>query len=261
MNFTNFIKKLLVFDVVWGVRSKKLTGIKDKDNLVTDNFTISDVDNSITLNTSVPSFLQVDTYFRIVGGTNDGQLFRVKEIQGNKVITYENITNDTSTVTLDARLWVVHDDENISKASSDGNTIFNLSNTSTTGLDDGSGVAKVFADHYHSESGTGGNTAMGAKTTIVIPANSQQVVDTVALSDFLNMKYFVAFKNDTNDNTKSMEVTVRKTGSTTCFSVSNRLGVGIDLEISPEVTGSNSEMKITNNESYDLTMCFARLTL
>lgn len=261
MNITNFIKKLITLDVIWGTRTKKLTGVKDKNNLITDNFVISDVDNSITFSTAIPDFLQVDTYFRITGGNNDGQLFRVMEIQGNKIITYENLTNDSGSLTLDARLWVVHNDENISKASSNGSTIFNLSNTSTTGLDDGSGIAKVFAEHYHADSGTGGNTALGAKTTFVIPANTESVIDQVALADFFNLKYYSVFSNSDNDNTKSMEVTVKKSALTVCHSISNRIGTGINLEINPTASGSNFEMRVRNNENYDVTMCYAKMTL
>lgn len=149
------MKKLIIFDAIWGTRSKKLAGINDSNNSTNENVTFSDVDNSITFASFVPEFFQEDQYFRVFGGPNDSRLFRVKEIQGNRLITYENLINGTGAITLDARLWVVHNNSSISKSTSTGSTMFNVHNRAPTGISgDASELAITFSEHYHDESGT-----------------------------------------------------------------------------------------------------------
>jgi len=156
MSLSNFLKKLIIFDVIWGTRSKKLAGINDFNNLTTESVTFSSVDNSITFTTpEVPDFFTEDQYFRVFGGANDGRLLRVLEIQGNRLITYENLINDSGSITLDARLWVVHNDPTVSRPTSTGSTMFNVHNRQDTGIDgDASKLAFTFAEHYHDEAGT-----------------------------------------------------------------------------------------------------------
>jgi len=151
MQFISFIKKLIVFDVLWGKRSKILAGIKDGQNKIESNIVINSLDNSITFPTVSPDFLQPEKYFRIFGGTNDSTLFRVKQIIGNKVILYETPIDDSGVRIVDARLWVVHNDTAISKEGKDGNTIFNVHNKTHTNLEDGSKLALAYAEHYHDD--------------------------------------------------------------------------------------------------------------
>lgn len=155
MALSNFLKKLIVFDAIWGTRSKKLAGINDFNNLVNENVTFSSVDNSITFPTTVPDFFQEDQYFRVFGGANDSRLFRIQEIQGNKIITYESLIDDSGTIRLDARLWVVHNNPRISRPTSTGSTMFNVHNRQDTGIEgDASKLALTFAEHYHDEEGS-----------------------------------------------------------------------------------------------------------
>jgi len=195
MNFTSFIKKLLAFDVLFGAKSKKLSGIKDANNLITDAITISSINKTITLTQEIPSYLNVDQYFRITSGVNAGNLFRVKSLGPNTIEVYESISNDSGSITLDARLWVVHDDPTISKAGASGSTVFNVNNTNTTGLDDGSGVAGVNADHYHgdsitdvaaidvsydnSSSGATGDNVQNVLDEIIAGGGSSLLIDTI----------------------------------------------------------------------------------
>lgn len=147
----SFIKKLLLFDVIFGARTKKLAGINDKDNLITTDLVISSTDDSIAFtNNDLPSFLKVNSYFRIFGGPNNNDLFRVQDISGNKLYVYENVSNDTNSRTIDARFWIVHDDNSISRKSPTGGTMFNVDNTDDTGVEcDGSQISKVYTSHYH----------------------------------------------------------------------------------------------------------------
>lgn len=147
-----FIKKLLIFDVIFGSRTKKLAGINDKDNVITTDVVISNVDNSITFpNNNLPDFLRKEgVYFRITGGPNNNALFTVKSFSLNKLFVNETVQNDTASRTVDARLWVVHKDNSISRKSPTGGTMFNVDNMSDTGnACDGSQIAKVYTSHYH----------------------------------------------------------------------------------------------------------------
>jgi hypothetical protein len=155
MSVSKFLKQFIIWDVLFGARTKKLAGINDSNNQIQENVTFSDVDNSVNFPGKVPYWFQVDEYFRVFGGDNDGRLFRVKEIQFDKVITHENLINDTGVRQLDARLWVVHNDPKISRPTSTGSTMFNVHNRENTITpDDASSLAFAFAEHYHDESGT-----------------------------------------------------------------------------------------------------------
>jgi len=155
------MRKLLVFDVIFGARTKKLAGINDKKNFITTDVVISDSDNSITFTSiELPSFFKIDGYFRIFGGPNNKELFRIRDINGNKILTYENVTNDSTARTLDARLWVVHEDNSISRKGPTGGTMFNLDNMEDTGVDcDASQIANIYISHYHTDHAT--NTKIG----------------------------------------------------------------------------------------------------
>ena len=147
-----FIKKLLIFDVIFGARTKKLAGINDKDNLITTNIVIDNIDNSITFtNNDLPNFLKKEgRYFVIFGGPNDQNLFTVKSFNLNKIYVNEVVQNDTASRTIDARLWVVHNNNTISRKSPTGGTMFNLDNIVDTGNNcDGSQIANIYASHYH----------------------------------------------------------------------------------------------------------------
>lgn len=151
MALSNFLKKLVFFDVIFSSRSKKLTGVNDFKNTTTESVIISSVDNSISfVSGQVPDFMYKDQYFRVLTGTNENELFRIKEINQDKIITYENLLNDTGNITLDARLWVVHGDNSISRKSPTNGTMFNVDNMDDTGTDcDGSKIAKAYTSHYH----------------------------------------------------------------------------------------------------------------
>lgn len=149
-----FLKQFFIWDVIFGARTKKLAGINDGFNQTEEVVTFSSVDNSVTFTGQTPCWFQVDKYFRVFGGNNDSRLFRVKEIQFNKVIVYENFIDDSGLRRLDARLWVVHNNSKISRPTSTGSTMFNVHNRQNTNTpEDASAIAFTFAEHYHDEEG------------------------------------------------------------------------------------------------------------
>ena len=150
LSWPNFIKKLIALDALWGSRSKKLAGINDKDKVSTVDVTIDGGTGTITfVSGDRPIWLNTDKYFRIADGVNAGSLFQVASVGVDFVTVVEPITTDSGTRTLDGRMWVVHNDNTITRKGPDGGTMFRLDNMDTTGRPDGSGIAKVYAVHYH----------------------------------------------------------------------------------------------------------------
>jgi len=150
----NFIKKLLILDVIFGVRTKKLAGVNDKLNTSSHDIVVDSADNSIDFtNNDIPEYLEEERFFRIEGGgPNDGDLFKIKQIVGNKVFVYENVQDETANRTIDARLWKVHGDNSISREAPNGSTMFNIDNFGNTGNDgDGSQISVAYTSHYHTD--------------------------------------------------------------------------------------------------------------
>lgn len=151
-SWVEIVKKFIGLDVLFGPAKKKMAGINDAQCTITTDLSIDTVDDSITFTGGdMPDWVKVDKYFRIIGGANDGELFRVKEIvSSNKIVIYEDPVTDSGTLTFDARLWVVHQDNTITRKSPSGGTMFNLDNLNDTGVpEDGSCLAKVPVAHYH----------------------------------------------------------------------------------------------------------------
>ena len=150
-----FIKNLLAHNVLFGLRTKKLTGINDSTHTFTGNIDIQAPD-TITFPLEIPQYLEVGRYFRVTGGggANEDLLFRVDSLSGLDLIvdtSVNNLTNFNGLATVDARFAIVHNDENISRINAIGKTIYNTNNFTTTGVEgDGSEIAKVCDDHYHS---------------------------------------------------------------------------------------------------------------
>jgi len=150
VSWPNFIKRLIALDALWGSRSKKLAGINDKDKIVTESVTIDSGTRTITfISGDRPEWLKTDKYFRIADGANEGDLFRVESVGVDFLVVVEPIQSDSGTLTLDGRMWMVHNDNAISRRGPYGGTMFNVNNMNTTGLPDGSGIAKAYATHYH----------------------------------------------------------------------------------------------------------------
>lgn len=186
MSISNFIKKLLKVDALFGGDKKKLSGVNDRNVYFSDTDVVYSATNktiTLTNQTTVPSWLSSGKYFRTYDGskkstssstsatyvadviltpnvgTNSGVLFKVDRVQNNVIYLddSENIPVDrdssTTTVTLDGRIAIVTNDEDKNRINAYGSTVFNLQYENYTGKDDGSGIAINFADHYHDANG------------------------------------------------------------------------------------------------------------
>ena len=179
MGLSSFIKKLVSLNAIWGARASKLAGINDRTNFVDfNNISFDSITSTITCGpaTSIPNWMTVNHYLRITyrnpltvvlpiapdSVTNDFSLFRIKTVTllgGNLSIVVDPLAPGVDAMTtygpiagrVDGRIAVVVNDTAIANLSLGGATVYNVDNETATGLCDGSGIAKVFADHYHGE--------------------------------------------------------------------------------------------------------------
>jgi len=159
-----FLRGLQIFGALFGAKARKLSGIKDKDNKITDTVTFT-APVTVTLSVQVPDFLKKDAYFRVTGsvGANNQKLFRVKSVSG-AVLTVDPSAPGVDvmttivageSLTLDARMAVVHNNPLISKLNSEGSTIWNVANGAITTPADDCDLGLILAEHFHDD-GAGG---------------------------------------------------------------------------------------------------------
>lgn len=154
MTWSAFVKRLIIFDVIWGGRSKKLAGIPDGNV-----FHVTDVSflppDQIRLNETslMPKWMKPGAKFRIRGGGggNNTRLFQITNVnRDTKVMTVTVETPMlpfTGQTVLDGRQWAIINNASIARPSTaNGNTIYNVNYNGT------SGVPRVFAEHYHGPS-------------------------------------------------------------------------------------------------------------
>lgn len=165
MSLGNFIKKLIKANALFGGKKIKLSGIPDKNIIFSDTATFDSGTNTIVFTSTLPNWVSEGKYFRVnaQGGGNVDQLFKIGEVDRlTKTVTIDSSEPEVGSVsdysgptTIDGRIWRVIDDVTIAKESpNSGNTIFNVHNFEWTELEDGSGVAQQFAEHYHDDPGT-----------------------------------------------------------------------------------------------------------
>lgn len=155
MNWSAFIKKLLALDVIWGGRTKKMTGINDALNYFSGNINCIAGTQTIDFNPgTVPSWIIVSSYLRFVsgGGTNNGYLFQVISKTANSVTVIPGpgplLVNFTGFAVLDGRIFAVVNDPNIARQSSTGGTMFNANATAYSGPSAGNVIFNR-VDHFH----------------------------------------------------------------------------------------------------------------
>lgn len=154
MTWSAFIKRLIIFDVIWGGRSKKLAGIPDGNV-----FHVTDVTflppNQIQLNQTalMPKWMKPGAKFRIRGGGggNNTRLFSIITVDRDAKLMNVSVETPmlafTGQTVLDGRQWAIINNAAIARPSTaNGNTIYNVNYNGP------SGVPRVFAEHYHGPS-------------------------------------------------------------------------------------------------------------
>ena len=98
------------------------------------------------------------------------------------------------------------------------------------------------------------------KKNTTVAAQSTKIVDSIPVAKFSRAEYVVSYKNAINDKKKSLKLSAEIQGSEVFDSVYARLG-DLDVGINTLITGSNMELKVTNNELFLIDVKFARLRL
>ena len=176
MALSLFIKQLLETDSIFGGEAKKLSGINDASVQV--NFLGVDVvtTSTPTIETLTitgragdapvpPSWLVVDKYVTVtVESTsisrNRQRVLSVTPFADGFTVNFRPGETGSSTlpdinvtdvnINIDGRIWAIINDENIAREADNGSTMFNVNNSTPTGLPDGSGLVQKYAAHYHS---------------------------------------------------------------------------------------------------------------
>ena len=94
-----------------------------------------------------------------------------------------------------------------------------------------------------------------------LPASGTTLVESLPLTQFRELRYFIVFFNADETISKRMEMSVKKEGTSLTEVVFNRSGQGISLEVNPTENSGDMEMRVSNNELFDVKMCYTRLTL
>jgi hypothetical protein len=100
-----------------------------------------------------------------------------------------------------------------------------------------------------------------SKFADAINGSSSKTIDTISISDFVSVVYKVTLYNTVEGKAKSLEITVNNSNGTLKDFISGKLGANINFSIDAVVNSGNLELNITNNETYNLDVSIARLTL
>lgn len=97
------------------------------------------------------------------------------------------------------------------------------------------------------------STAIGSSTT---------AVDTIALAKFSTAKYVLSLYNTTEVNFRTVEMNVLNDGTVVRDTLLNKLfNKPMNIKINAELNGSNMELNIENNETFNIEVVVARLSL
>lgn len=95
----------------------------------------------------------------------------------------------------------------------------------------------------------------------LIPANSTKVIDTLALNSFHSMDHIFSFFNDNEAKTKRIQMTSVREGATINTNVFGRSGSLLNVQVCTIVNGTDAEVEVVNNNNFDISVSYARLTL
>lgn len=162
IGWSELIKKFVGLDVIWGARSKKVAGIQDRYNTITEVISFDGGTNQITFSTAVPAWMKSagsnGKAIRVMNAEphpNANKKYYVASIisptvvqvtpanpAADGMITFSGLTE------ISGRIWEVVQDENLCGSDREGNTVYNLHHKER-GANDGGDVSLVHIDHYH----------------------------------------------------------------------------------------------------------------
>lgn len=94
---------------------------------------------------------------------------------------------------------------------------------------------------------------------VSIPASSDTLIDEIPLNLFKSIQYFINLSGNTK--IKSLNLAATKTDTDVINQVYGISGDPLSIEIDTFVNGSNSELRVVNNEAFALDLILTRAKL
>lgn len=99
------------------------------------------------------------------------------------------------------------------------------------------------------------------KHTESINASSTKVIESITLTNNHSFDYVITLFNDVEGKAKRYYLTALKDGAIIRDTVYSRLGSLTDISINAAAVGGNLELELTNNNTFGLSISYARLIL
>lgn len=94
-----------------------------------------------------------------------------------------------------------------------------------------------------------------------ISASSNLTFDTIALTSFKHAEYIITYEDTVTNAVKSFHLGVVNDNGSLKDSVTHKKGSNIDVDVDADVNAGNFELNFTNNESNDVTISVAKITI
>lgn len=99
------------------------------------------------------------------------------------------------------------------------------------------------------------------KKCINVPAGDTIAIDSVAVSKFDYATYSLRYLSDDGLKARSLKLDVFLNDTDVKDQVYAKGGFPLDVAVCSTIVGSAVEVQVTNNESFDVEVCFLRLKL
>jgi hypothetical protein len=124
------------------------------------------------------------------------------------------------------------------------------------------GVTKVIYYGGGVSDGGGSTTPPTDETTTVnVVSAATSVLESIPLSDFIAVEYFINCRKSDFSVARTQKMTVNKLASSLQDTVHGRVGTMVDCELYTQINGLNAELKVKNNEAFDILVSFKRQIL
>lgn len=127
------------------------------------------------------------------------------------------------------------------------------------GRDGKDGITTVV---YQGSLGTGGGSAPADETTTVaIPSGNTLTVDSIKMSDFIAVEYFINLRKSDFSQARSQKMLINKMASDIQDTIYGRVGTWVNCELTSQINGINAELVVTNSEPFEVLVSFKKLIL
>lgn len=111
------------------------------------------------------------------------------------------------------------------------------------------------------DSGGGSGTGVWTKTTVLVPALSTQIIDSVPLAGFGQLEFIINYLNTFTKDKAGLKMTVINDDSTIEEQVYAKSGAPLNLGLFANPVGVNCEISLQNNEASAIEVSFAKLNI